>query len=230
MAEEMCDLCGIEPPRIFSTVRNADPTGRQVTQAFNQAGRSLVSEYMWQELKAEEEVKLIAGQESYKLSERPKRVHSGAIFDDARNRRSVFPVSSPRWLEAKHGVYTDPNAYIIWPSGDRIHVHPKPGENPGTLKLIINGTKWVETAAGLKRSAFENDSDEPRLNALMIVQEARWRFLKIRKFPYQDEMEEARRFTLRQQNRNGGMARVSFGEDHMSGITDPFPENTVPLA
>lgn len=228
LAEEMCDLANIDPPRQFSSNRNTNQTGRQALRCFNLAVRTLVGAYMWEELKTEETVTLVADQTAYTLSEDPKRIHMATVYDDARNWPTVFPVDERVWLEARHGTYTNPDRYLIWPAGNQINVHPAPGASPGVLKLIMNGTKAVRDASGVRKSQFDRDDDRTLLNEMMVMLEARWRFLQLRQMPWQEAYGEAQAHTKRQMNRNGGQMTILFaGSGHRSGISDPYPEDTV---
>lgn len=176
---------GLTPPTII--VGNSDTQALQVLALLNREGEELADvEGGWPQLRGEQTITLIPGQEAYDFPADILYYRQGSAWDKSTHWRIAGPLSDRQWQAIRSGLGVGVYGLRYRIMDDQIHFDPVPG-SADTLVFEYVSANWCQSKDGTPQSAFAADTDTPILPEKLFVLGLKWRLLAAKGMNYAEE-------------------------------------------
>lgn len=187
-------------------VGNSDPTAVQLLALANRTGRVLAYDHSWQVLVISYTFPTVASTTNYALPSDFHHFVNLTQWNRTAYAQMVGPVSPRDWEALQSGLSASAGidkAFRIY--GNRFYIYPTP-TSVETIAYQYYSANWISG-----KPAFTADADVPLLDADLFTLGIRYRFLRAKGLPYDEEKGEyiSRRDSLLE--KDGGKGTISFG-------------------
>jgi len=161
--------------------------GSQILALLNRAGNEIANqEGGWPELRGEQIVTLIPGQQSYPFPSDLLAYRPSTGWDRTTHWRLLGPMSDREWQRIRSGiaVASPYQRYRIY--GGQLQFDPVP-TTADTIAFEYISKNWCTAADGTPQACFKADTDVPVIDADLILLSFKWRLLAARGFNYTEE-------------------------------------------
>jgi len=209
--QDVSDRIGLVRPSLV--VGSSDPQVRSLLSLANQEGMDLMRRHAWQVLQLEKTFTTVAAEtQTSALATDYDRFISGTFFNRTKARPVEGPLTPQEYADYKGRLSTW--AFEMFRlRGNDILVLPAPSAGE-TMAYEYVSNYWVTTgahdAAG-ESSDFQNDTDEPLLDAELVRLGITWRFLRARGLDYSEPFQQYEMAVAQAIGRDGGTRRLSMG-------------------
>lgn len=213
--KQLCDAAreelGWDVPGSYATA--LDPDGKQTFRLAIRQGESMAQEdIVWQALKTEATITLVAAQQGYDLPADYGYMVPGTEWDQNADRRVLGAMSPRMWARQKHGgVVFGLNWRYEIRGGQVVFEQAVAASDAGTvISFEYVSDYWAKDNAGVPKAAFTADNDTQRFDDEAFIQGLIWRLKKALGFPFEMEFAEYTSRMSRLKARDGGMPDVHF--------------------
>jgi hypothetical protein len=187
IVREVTGLLSLPQPSVV-----AASTDRQVIQLFNllnEEGRDLMSAAPWQALIAEAHFTTVAADtQPAAIPADLDRFIPNSFFNRTTRRQVIGPLSPKEWQALKaQPVYA--SVYLAYRerAGSFLMIpQPPAGQN---IYYEYVSSNWARSATNTPQSAFSADSDTSYLDEHLLGLGLRWRYLKAKGLPYEEDLQ-----------------------------------------
>jgi len=228
MAKTLKQLCdagreelGWDTPNVYASA--TDPDGKQTFRLANRQGADMVQEsVIWQALKTEATITLVAATQSYALPSDYLYMVASTEWDQDADRRVMGPLTPRMWASNEHGgtVFGLNWRYEIR-GGNIVFNQTVAAADAGTIISYEYASKNWALEGSTAKAAFTMDTDTQRFDDDLFISGLIWRLKQSKGFPFELELTEYRGRMNKYKARDGGMADVYFGGDDYLGVNIP---------
>lgn len=187
IATSIAEETGFEPAPT-AIVGNTDETARRLLRAIQRGGEMTARRHDWSILQTEYTFSTVASQESYALPDGFRHLLVGSAWNRNEYWEMRGSLGAREWQIRKsaYGQRVGLRDRFRINAGDNsktMRIDPLPG---GAEDLVVEYVtrNWI---AGLTKSAFTADTDEPDLDAWLVELGGLWLFRRAIGEPYADE-------------------------------------------
>jgi len=211
IASQALGEIGLVAPSLIAS--NADPTAVQILALLNREGQELADlEEGWPQLRAQQVIALVAGQEAYDLPADLLHYIEGTGWDATTHRRIAGPLSDRQWQQARLGNGAGAGLRYRLMDG-QIHFDPVPMAADQIIFDYVSAY-WCRSAAGVPQAAFAADTDVPILPDDLFVLGLKWRLLAAKGMNYAEERAAYDVAIARKQGRAFDSGPISLNRRH----------------
>lgn len=185
--------------------------GPQILALLNRTGIEIANfEGGWPELRGEQLITLIPGQQAYAFPVDILYYKPGTSWDRTTHWRTVGPLSDREWQAIRSGIAVAAPQIRFRLYGGQIQFDPIP-TSADTIAFEYVSKNWCASASGTPQSMFAADTDVPLITDDLLVLGLKWRTLAARGFNYAEEKAQF------DESLNRRMAQVQASEPLMLG-------------
>lgn len=200
LAQDLADELGIDRPS--SVVGSADNTVRQLLAILKSEGQYLVRAHEWSALLRDKEVTVTSGTDTYALPTDCSRVVNDTMWDTTNDWPMIGPLSSQEWEIIKRGVaVTGPRkrwrligeadgTYAAAASSRYVQIDPVPTNSTDTFFYEFVTTGYARQNSDAAAGAWDHDSDVGILDERLFYLGGKYRWLRAKGLPYDEEKDE----------------------------------------
>ncbi len=213
--KQLCDAAreelGWDTPNVYASA--TDPDGKQTFRLANRQGHDLSQEdVVWQALKTEAQITLVASTQAYALPADYRYMVAGSEWDQDAQRRVLGPLTPRLWAQEEYGgVVFGLNWRYEIRDGDIVFQQAVAAGDAGTvISYEYASSFWALDSGGSGKAEFTLDTDTQRFDDDLFISGIMWRLKQAKGFPYEVELAEYMRRLKRIKARDGGMADIYF--------------------
>lgn len=198
MAQNVAGELGLASPS--SVIGSTDQQVVQLLALFNRAGKALVDDHPWSALTRETTVTCTNGVATYALAADYDRMIPQSWWDVTNRWPLLGPMSYQEWDTIKKGITITgprkrfriigtPTGTYVNPSANTRYIELDPTPTNSTDQFFYSwiskgfARQTTDTTAG----QFDADSDEPLLDSDLFELDVKWRYLRAKGLPYDEE-------------------------------------------
>jgi hypothetical protein len=187
IAQQALGEIGLTCPTLI--VSNTDPTAVQILSLANREGAELTDvEGGWPELRGEQTIPLVPGQEAYDFPADLLYYRQGTGWDDTSGWQVAGPTSDREWQQIKAGYTLTLPVLRYRIMGGQIHFSPVPGAGASdSIVFEYMSACWCKSKTGTLQTYFQADTDVPILNDDLLILGLKWRLLAAKGMNYAEE-------------------------------------------
>jgi hypothetical protein len=171
-------------------VGSSNATAKQVLALAQREGQLLSKRHDWQVLQDEYTFTTTSGTATYSLPTAYRHFVSGTWWDRANYWELFGPATAREWQTLKSGIVTDGVRRWFRLKGNEIVLHPTPTVTGDTIVFEYISKNWCESSGGTGQSAWAADTDVGVLDEELMTMGVKWRFLKEKGLPYEEDFNE----------------------------------------
>lgn len=199
-------------------INNSNPTAKQLLAIANRSGKTLTQLHFWNALIVNYTFPTVNGTASYSLPADFRKFANLTFWDNSNIYRVKGPVSPQEWQVLKSSAIANAAFWKYFRmAGGLFYIHPTPSAVETIAYQYYSGN-WITG-----KSAFSDDSDVPLLDADMMTLDVRWRFLRAKGAPFDDEKDEFEKLRDSLIAADGAKDAIRFGRQRI-GYVDNLPE------
>lgn len=214
--QDVSDRIGLPRPSIV--VGSTDPQVRSLLSLANQDGMDIMRRHNWQVLTLEKTFTTLAAEtQTGALADGFDRFIQGTFFNRTKARPVQGPLTPQEYADYKGRLSTW--AFEMFRlRGNDILLLPAPAAGE-TIAYEYVSQYWVGGTA----SSFENDTDEPVIDAELMRLGITWRFLRARGLDYSEPFSQYEAALAQAIGRDGGTRTLSMGPPRPFRPRPPTP-------
>lgn len=212
MIQSATEDLGITSPS--SVIGNTDAGVKQLLRIANREGKSLASNYDWQEMIRENSFTLVSGRNQGALNGTVitdsdyDYMISETLWNQTTDQPIVGPTNGRDWQVLQNFTITGPfERYRILDGNLLIDPAPSGGD---TIQFEYMSTSWCESSGGTGQSAWAADTDVGKLNEDLMTLGIIWRWRQRKGLDYAEDLAEYERQVLNAQTRNKSAKTLSL--------------------
>lgn len=187
-------------------VGNSNPTAVQMLALANRSGQQLCKRYKWQVLLITYTFSTSNNTATYALPSDFQRFSNITQWNRSQYKAMQGPVSADFFETLRSGNLVSAGAVQYFRiAGSLFAIYPTPTATE-TIAYQYYSNQWISG-----KSAFTLDADVPLLDADLIIQDLRWRFLSAKGLPHDEERQEFMDSLAALQADDGGKDIIQFG-------------------
>lgn len=210
-----------------TVIGNTDPTAVQLLALANREGYDLAqadgANEGWSILRKEFTFPTVVSQEAYAFPSDYSYIIGQTEWDRTQRWQLVGPATPQEWQLIKSGLSpTGPRRRFrimrdAASTVNKIYLNPVP-DTVNTIVFEYYTTQWCASSGGTGKTLFSVDTDVPLIDDNLFILGIKWRFLRSKGLPYDDEFDQYETLKQRLMSREAASRPLPLGLTNLNPI------------
>lgn len=222
IAQRVCQKIGLTQPS--SVFGNSDRSYQELAEVLNDMGERIARAHYWQTLKGIATITGDGSTTAFNLpSDYSRQDDKAELWSAALETPLTHITTLDKWLELEVQDFDFViNAWTIY--GDQLHVKPALGSTVTAQYAYLKNT-WAKASDASFKTAFDNDTDEFRLDDDLLRLGAIWQWRESKGLPYAEDMSNYERRLSKLISQDKGSRTIRIGANRLPrGVRIAYPQ------